>query len=346
MGTWLLSEENLRHKGLCISIWRLEMIQKEKTVHIAYLYPIRLITRKNEKIDIPLEQINNCSYNHGILCRVVGEVKNSFKNDELTYLICGDGALALSYDGNMSNNDLLLHYNDLLCKLLLGGLMVESISQKDITTGSLRDDNMIWPVNFGHSHNSHIHAVLRMKLTNSFEAIHLLNAVSSATSVEELVRCLDAGTKIIKAIDRLSTYYLIAGITEMRYGNWSSALSNLWIVAEQLTDYLWVNRFLNDASRDPEIPSRRQTLLNDNRTYSASVKQEILFQIGILSEVAYTDLYIVRKARNKLVHEGQLISEETARKLYSAVNDLLKIAISNESSDVLPEVESLIITLK
>lgn len=322
------------------------MIEKEKTVHITYLYPIRLITRNNEKIDIPLEQINNCSYNHGILCRVVGEVKNSFKSHELTYLICGDGALALPYDVSLSNNDLLLHYNDLLCKLLLGGLFVEAISQKDITTGSLRDDKMIWPVNFGHSYNSHVHAVLRMKLTNSFEAIHLLNAVSSAISVEEFEKCLDKGTQIITAVNRLSTYYLIAGITEMRYGNWSSALSNLWIVAEQLTDYLWVNRFLGDTSRDPEIPSRRQTLLNDNRTYSASVKQEILYQIGILSQAAYSNLYTVRKARNKLVHEGQLISEETARKLYDAVEAMLKIAISYESSDILPEVDNLIITLR
>lgn len=322
------------------------MMEKEKTVHITYLYPIRLITRRNEEIEIPLEQINDCSYNHGILCRVVGEVKNSFKNQELTYLICGDGALALSYDGNMSSNDLLLHYNDLLCKLLLGGLLVESISQKDITTGSLREDNMIWPVNFGHSYNSHVHAVLRMKLTNSFEAIHLLNAVSSAISVEEFVKCLEKGTQIIKAVDRLSTYYLIAGITEMRYGNWSSALSNLWIIAEQITDYLWVNRFLGDPSRDPEIPARRQTLINDNRTYSASVKQEILYQIGILTGDAYSNLYTVRKARNKLVHEGQLISEETARKLYSAVEALLKIAIANETPDVLPKVEKLIITLR
>ena len=322
------------------------MMEKEKIFHITYLYPIRLITRKNEEIEIPLEQINNCSYNHGILCRVVGEIKNSFKNQELTYLICGDGALALFDAGSMSSNDLILHYNDLLCKLLLVGLLVESISQKDITTGSLRDDNMIWPVNFGHSYNSHVHAVLRMKLTNSFEAIHLLNAVSSAISVEEFIKCLEKGTQIIKAVDRLSTYYLIAGITEMRYGNWSSALSNLWIIAEQITDYLWGNRFLDDPSRDPEIPARRQTLMNDNRTYSASVKQEILYQIGILTEDAYSNLYSVRKARNKLVHEGQLISEEIARKLYSAVEALLKIAIANETPDVLPEVEKLIITLR
>jgi hypothetical protein len=132
----------------------------------------------------------------------------------------------------------------------------------------------------------------------------------------------------------------------MRYSNWSSALSNLWIIAEQITDYLWVNRFLDDPSRDPEIPARRQTLINDNRTYSASVKQEILYQIGILTEDAYSNLYTVRKARNKLVHEGQLISEEIARKLYSAVEALLKIAIANETPDVLPEMEKLIITLR
>ena len=40
------------------------------------------------------------------------------------------------------------------------------------------------------------------------------------------------------------------------------------------------------------------------------------------------------------------ISKSTARKLYSAVEALLKIAIANETPDVLPEVEKLIITLR
>jgi hypothetical protein len=301
---------------------------------------MRLITREEEKIEFSLEQINNCTYNHALLCKIIGSVQNTFKQKTLTFLVCGDGGLAISCNQALSYNDLLLNYNDMLCKLLLGGLDVEAISQKDITRGSFHGEKMVWPVDFGYSYNSYMHAMIRMKLCNNVDAIKLLGASSSAISIEQLKAYLIKGESISAKIDNLSTYYLLNGITELKYGNWSAALSDLWIVTEQIIDYLWVNFFVSDPDRDPEIPSRKQTLINDNRTYSTSVKQEMLYQIGILTKNTFSNLYTVRKARNKLVHEGKMVSEEIAKILYESIDELFRAIIGDSSMRILPQLFS------
>ena len=69
------------------------------------------------------------------------------------------------------------------------------------------------------------------------------------------------------------------------------------------------------------------------------MKQEILFQAGILTDEVYAKLYGVRKARNKLVHEGVLVGESVAVNLYEALDGLLKIALLSTESSVLPAIE-------
>ena len=313
------------------------MDKENKSLWLTYMHPYRLVTHDEEIVHFPIEEINNCSYNHGLLCRIIGSINNSFNGQLLEYLVCGDGAFAIKTDLPLTENDLLLHFNDLFCKVLLGGILVDCISNKDLANGSIHEQRAIWPVSFGHSYNSHIHATIRMKLTNSFDAIVLSGASSIAITISELQSKLLAGQRITERINNLSTYHLIVGITEIQYGNWSAAVSNLWIVAEQLTDFLWERDYVNNDERNPNIPSRKQALLQDHRTYSASVKQEILFQIGILTSTTYADLYSVRKARNRLIHEGKMVNELDAKKLYAVVDSLLKRASNTQRDYVLPK---------
>lgn len=168
--------------------------------------------------------------------------------------------------------------------------------------------------------------------------ILLDGASNTAKSIDDLSQVFRKGNEMISQIKNLSTFYLIFGVTEMMHKNWSAAVSNLWIVTEQIIDFLWLNFFLTDKQRDPEIPSRIKSLQQDNRTYSTSVKQEILYQTGIISKEIYSNLYSVRKARNKLVHEGKMVSEEDATDLYNATNKLLQIATGQLGSEILPKV--------
>ena len=57
-----------------------------------------------------------------------------------------------------------------------------------------------------------------------------------------------------------------------------------------------------------------------------AVKQELLLQIGILDERIYNNIFQIRQVRNKLVHEGKMISENMVTLLYESVKELLILA--------------------
>ena len=278
-----------------------------------------------------MEEINRLSYDHSLLCRIIGTITNTYDDKQVEYLVCGDGALGIMEKDNIDIDNTVFHFNDLLCKMLLGGISVEAITNKDIGTGSIHDSKAIWPVQFGHSWNSHIHAELRMKVTGVTNAIFLYKTEKNTITIDWLKSALEKGDKIIKTIPNLSTYHLIKGITDYRYRNWSSTLTFLWVVVEEIIDYLWKCNIIDKISGDNS--RKRKDALNDSRTYTTAVKQEVLFQKRILSEELYNDIFVARQARNKLIHEGKRISESDASKVYKFVLEMLSI-VSEEETEI------------
>ena len=304
--------------GITVQSGQLDL--KEK-VYVTYLYPIQFIVHDDEQIDFPIEEINSLSYDHSVLHRIIGTINSTFDGNTIDYIICGDGALGIRIDGNVSKDALPGYYNDFLCKLFLGGLEVEAISNRDITTGDIYESRSIWPVNFGESWNSHIHAELRMRIVGVTDAILLYQPERRTISIEEMEEMLNKGTVIVDLIPNLSTFHLINGITEYKHCNWQATLTYLWVIVEELTDWLWSQKIINNVTGDNA--KKRKEMLKDTRTYSISVKQEVLLQIGALNEKEYNNLFAIRQDRNKLVHEGKMISEKQATLLYDTVNGLL-----------------------
>lgn len=293
-------------------------------VYVTYIYPIQFVVYENEKIDFSLSDINNLTYDHSLLHRIVGTITNSFDSKNIEYLVCGDGALGIKVDSSIAKEDIIVHYNDLLCKLFLGGMNVEAISNRDIVYGDIFESKSIWPVQFGESWNSHIHAELRMRVVGVTDAILLYRPEGRTTTIEKMVGMLNKGDMIVKAIPNLSTFHLINGITEYRHCNWPSALTFLWVIVEEITDYFWLKNIVDNVIG--ENSKKRKEMLKDTRTYTLSVKQEILLQIGVLDENIYNNIFKIRQARNKLVHEGKLISENEAQLLVETVKELLVLA--------------------
>lgn len=300
------------------------MNKKQKSVYVTYIYPIQFVVHENEKIDFPIEDINNLSYDHSLLHRIIGTIINCYDNREVEYLVCGDGALGIKTEEAISEDDIIVHYNDLLCKLFLGGMNVEAITNKDIVKGDIYESKSIWPVDFGESWNSHIHAELRMKVVGVTDAILLYQPENRMTTIEKMSEKLNKGNMIVRAIPNLSTFHLLNGITEFKHRNWSAALTFLWVVVEEITDYLWLQNIINNVTG--ENSKKRKEMLKDTRTYTISVKQEILLQIGVLNENIYNNIFEIRQARNKLVHKGKLISESKATLLFETVKELLMLA--------------------
>lgn len=78
------------------------------------------------------------------------------------------------------------------------------------------------------------------------------------------------------------------------------ALIDAWIVIEQLLDHLW-QRHLDEIS-----DAQRGARLKDNRTYSASVRAEVLLTAKVLSESLYENVQKARKYRNQLAHRADV----------------------------------------
>lgn len=293
----------------------------QESVYVTYVYPIQFVVHENEKIDFTIEEINSLSYDHSLLHRIIGTITNHFDNRNVEYLVCGDGAIGIKVEEDISEDDIVLHYNDLLCKMFLGGMQVEAITNRDIVKGDIYESKSIWPVGFGESWNSHIHAELRMKVVGVTDAILLFQPEGRTITIEEIRRKLEEGNKIANTIPNLSTFHLLNGITEFNHRNWSSSLTFLWIVVEEITDYLWLQNIISKVTG--ENSKKRKENLKDMRTYSMAVKQEILLQIGVLNEKIYNDIFSIRQVRNKLIHEGVMISENKAKLLYDSVKELL-----------------------
>jgi hypothetical protein len=302
---------------------------------VSYISPFMLIVPDGEEpLKVDIKEINSNTYDHGKLCRIVAKV--TIKSFDFKLLICYDGAMAIPKLERFSEKEKAVDFfNDLFCRLLIGGLFCEAVDQRDIVSGSLHQKNMIWPVDFGESASTFLHSRLRLRVGNNFDSIILSNP--KHIYVSDFNTAVDKGIKIMAKIDNLTSKFLIRGITEIKYNNWDQVLSNLWITVEQLTDYVWDNHFIKSNSFHPkdEIDGRIKSMKEDNRTWSTSVKQELLFQNKILTEEIISRLHPARKARNKLVHEGKNVTKKVAIDLFDGVKLMLQLAYGNDETDLL-----------
>ena len=221
-------------------------------------------------------------------------------------LVCRDGALASPVCADLPDGESALqHFAHALCALVLGGIFCDGLDRRDVTSGSLHEQRLIWPVGLGESLSSFMHGSLRMRVAGSLHRIHLANP--RTVRVSTLRDAYANGAAVLSAVDTLQPQFLVQGLSDLFYRNWAAALSNLWIVVEQLTEFFWRARFLVAPARHPEPPvqQRLSTLRNDTRTYSTSVRHEILYQAGLLPASAFSLLSPARAARNKLAHEGR-----------------------------------------
>jgi len=293
---------------------------------VAFLHPLTFIVPDDEKPwEVKLEDINNITYNSGNLIRIVSRLKST--DLELDGMICYDGAIAVPRKGKLDNKEEAVNFfNKLFAQLILSGYKAEGVDLRDIVKGNLYDNYAITTYDFGNSAVSQMHTKIRTLMVSNIDTIQLSNP--RIMNVSKFIKMIEDGERILKKIPNLSPKFLAKGITEIRYKNWDLVLSNLWITSEQIIDFLWHNVFLTTDKFQPEsgISGRIPSLKDDSRTWSAVVKQEILYQNRIITEDVFSNLYNARKVRNKLVHEGKPVERNIALGLYDAVKKLLNIA--------------------
>lgn len=170
------------------------------------------------------------------------------------------------------------------------------------------------------------HNLIRLQRVSAFEAITLVGVRS--VLIENLTQAMNVGRKLLDSIPEVSGEFLLKGVTGIARRDWGSALSNLWVVIEQITSHLWSARIIGDARSKKSIAGRMDQL-SDTRTWTVATRHELLYHIGVIPIDSLELLSTARKARNALAHRGTHPNESEAQSAYNSALALFSIATND-----------------
>jgi len=243
-------------------------------------------------------------------------------------VVARDGALALPpIDGLRSDQALVEYFNRCLAALLLGGVYCEAITPDGLDFGSIIDWRYVRSQRTGQAASNRFHEQIRYGAASPLEAIALYQP--RTVGLPTLETAMKAGLDVLRRVPSMRGEYLLRGVTGIARRDWGVALSNLWIVVEQVLSELWTRLVVEPTLALDQSKARRDQLA-DARTWTASARIEVLSQKGAIPLETFVALNKARKARNSLSHQGSSPSEQEARAAYGGVCGLLCIALAGE----------------
>ncbi len=283
---------------------------------ITFLFePLVIISKSKDDFTVTLDDINSNIYDTKILSKFVAKLKNSDENCHLDILITFDGSITLPNDENYNTPEKAINkFNEIIGALFLGGILVKPIDFTKLQQGCIIEGG---GSNF--SYTPSINTNFRHKNQSITERIkaHHLNHIQ----IEEFVEAYNVGISISNKIN-FSTIFLALGYHYLKQGKIAESLSNLWIVIEQLTDFLYQNKI------DTSIAKILKRVLP--RSINISTKHIVLHEAEVISENIFQVLNKNRKARNNLLHDGITPKRDDVLKLWSTLLDLLEVAVNEK----------------
>lgn len=292
---------------------------------VSFLNPYTIVLPEGEeKFEISLEQINLNSYDGDKLSKVVATLP-LVGTTGIPALISYDGAITIPRNvDHPSDKKAVECINRIFCAILLGGVHTEVVDASELLCGILENEKNIFVF------NPTAHSRFRHKDASLSERIQLMHP--RTVRVSDLRKAYLHGLSVIDAIKNFSPFFLLHGYSAMVYQNRSDALSSLWVAVEQLTVFLWENRFLSTPEFHPaQMKGRFDSLKQDNRTWSTSVKHELLWQTKFISEACFVALSVARKSRNALVHKGEIPDFGVIGNLWKQLPELFESASGIDS---------------
>lgn len=283
---------------------------------ITFLFePLVLISKTKNDFVVSLDEINTNLYDTRILSKFVAKLKDYDENSQLDILVTFDGSIMLPIDENYNTPEKAINkFNEVIGALFLGGILVKPIDLTKLHQGCIIEN--------GGSNFSYIPSPnndFRKKSASMTERIkaHHPNHIQ----VEEFTEAYNFGINIINKVD-FSPIFLALGYHYLNQGKVAESLSNLWIVIEQLTDFLYQNKI------DTSISKILKRVL-PNKT-NIETKHKILHEIKIISENIFQVLLNNRRDRNKLLHDGIMPNRENVIQLWTTLLELLEVAIDTK----------------
>lgn len=206
-------------------------------------------------------------------------------------------------------------FNRIICEFAFHGIVSAPSTPSHISAGQMIDDHALITSATG---GREIYPERTMN-----PALHLLSPQGTwrmhqliDEKVVKRVSSLTASSKLAIVSDNLPA--LAAGAYSLfSQRQLSEALIDSWIVIEQLIDWFW-------STHISQIPdTKRRKRLNDTRTYTSSVRIEILRTTGTFPQSLHEVLHVARKHRNDLAHRAQ-INQEMARETATAMKQMIE----------------------
>lgn len=270
---------------------------------------------------------------HRSLCKVIrGEHQLNLESSSNVY-ITTDGLIATEVpDCATSDEEALIlissHLSTFLAMLNLGGLYFSPLSEKNVAHVELKDD-LLSQISGGGDNYSTVsmeRAIHRYTIPYIF-GIPLIDfdwVGMRIKNYREVEDCYDLGKSIS---DRLNFQYTEITLSLEAYKNytvhkWNNTLLLGWAFLEILLDRIWKKLVLGKVL---STENNRKNRLEDDRTYSAAVKTEILYVNNIIDINTYDSLNNLRQIRNSLIHSGHAVIETEVYAIFELVKTLIKI---------------------
>lgn len=291
---------------------------------ISFLFKEGTILFNSEnKFEITLNQINKNSYNGKELSKIITILQDNEKNSTLPILVTVDGSIMLPVHETYKTKEIAVNkMNEIISALFLGGLNINTIHLGDLEQGTLQEGG-----EYSFSYMPSSYNRLRNNWASNSELNVLLNP--KYIDVGNIKNAYSIGIDLLNNIS-FSPIYLVQGYHSMQLWKTADALSNLWIVVEQLTTLIIKN--ISKEKKDSIFEK-----LKIKQAEKIHMKFKVLKEGKIISENCYNFLDNLRNKRNDLVHEGKLPEHNIVEKLWIVLFEMFEIA-SNKKLDKLYEI--------
>jgi len=191
-------------------------------------------------------------------------------------------------------------FNLLICELCLYGMNSEPASSIVIAVGRFKDGRAFTST-----------AAYINDIHNDRTSGVLTNIRSSYGNDEEV---LDRIATMFRAKQLANISVTLPTFTAGAYYQYSrrhfgEALIDSFVVIEQILDSLWksyISKLPNTDEPNTKKDEGRKKRLEDTRTYSVSVRAEVLFTAGTIEAKLYNPIQKARKHRNKTAHRAKI----------------------------------------
>lgn len=187
-------------------------------------------------------------------------------------------------------------FNFAVCELALCGVVSAPATPAHIGIGSVIDNQAVITKSIGgrEIYTDRTHRPTLGMLTGMWPLAMPHMALSKWLTIEPIIKKHERTSRLTQVSTELPTS-VASAYSLLSQRQYSEALLDGWNVIEQIIDWYWVN-YLTSLSEE------RRKRLKDTRTYTASVRTEVLETTGRLPSELCKGIHKARKHRNALAH--------------------------------------------